>query len=284
MSIKVMSMVWAAHPENLCGIEKSILLRMADFAADDGSSVYPGISRLERDTGFSETTIKKFIKILIEKKILIKIKEHNSETHSPNVYRIDVDVLQNLKNHGANDSEINPPQSCGDGGVGRVATHPGARADGGGGAPGDPNPSVKTIINPSLNPSCRVRPKKPVDEIFEYWQKTRNHPKSKLDDKRKKYILKAFQLGYSPTELMKAVDGVNATPHNRGENERGEVYDDFHVIFRDSAQIERFIRNAESPPTPLLKKNVSQSFKAQDASLRKNALAVAKKGMIDLKK
>ena len=33
-----------------------------------------------------------------------------------------------------------------------------------------------------------------------------------------------------------------------GDNERGERYNDLHVIFKDNAQIERFARNCHHPP------------------------------------
>lgn len=84
--------------------------------------------------------------------------------------------------------------------------------------------------------------------IFAYWQQVLNHPKAKLDNKRRRLIVAALKMGYSVDELKKAIDGISKTPHNMGRNDRGEVYDGLHVLFRNSEQIERFMRNADSPP------------------------------------
>lgn len=56
--------------------------------------------------------------------------------------------------------------------------------------------------------------------------------------------------GYSVADLQKAIDGCHKTPHNLGDNERGEKYLDLELILRDSAHVERFIRNADDPPKP----------------------------------
>lgn len=68
-----------------------------------------------------------------------------------------------------------------------------------------------------------------------------------------------------------------------GENERGEIYDDFHVIFRDAAQIERFIRNSKEKPRTELKSS-GKSFISQDAEARKKAFVAAKGDIEGLKK
>lgn len=91
-----------------------------------------------------------------------------------------------------------------------------------------------------------------VAEIFECWKEVWNHPKAKLDSKRKQIISKALQ-NYSIDELKQAILGCSYTPHNKGENERGEVYDGIHIIFKDSDQIERFIRNCATKPSPMPK-------------------------------
>ena len=77
-----------------------------------------------------------------------------------------------------------------------------------------------------------------------------NHPRAKLDKKRERSIRNAFGLGYSTEQLCAAITGCSLTPHNMGRNDRGEVYDGIHVIFRGAEQIERFMRNAENPPDP----------------------------------
>ncbi|WP_131781174.1 hypothetical protein [Legionella gresilensis] len=83
-----------------------------------------------------------------------------------------------------------------------------------------------------------------VKEIFQYWQTTMDHPRAKLDRKRKNSIKQALKLGYTPDELKKAIDGCASTPYNMGKNDRNHIYDDINLIFRDADHIERFINNA----------------------------------------
>jgi hypothetical protein len=88
-----------------------------------------------------------------------------------------------------------------------------------------------------------------VEEIFEAWKEKLKHPKAKLDVKRRALIEKALR-DYSDSDIIQAFDGCSKTPHNMGDNDRGEVYDGLHIILRDSEQIERFMRNSENPPKP----------------------------------
>lgn len=96
MSIKLMNLVWEADNSNLSGIEKAILLRMADFAADDGTSIYPSIGRLEKDTGFKARSIKYSIADLEKKNILVIVRSYGLLNH----YFINVRELTNLKTPG----------------------------------------------------------------------------------------------------------------------------------------------------------------------------------------
>lgn len=87
-----------------------------------------------------------------------------------------------------------------------------------------------------------------VIEVFHYWQQTLNHPHAVLDAKRRKRIHHALASGYTVEQLREAILGCSYTPHNMGHNEQGQRYDGLHVILRDADQIDRFIRNAHSPP------------------------------------
>ncbi len=78
-----------------------------------------------------------------------------------------------------------------------------------------------------------------------------NHPSAKLDQKRKSIISKALKFGYGVDELCEAITGCSYTPHNIGNNDRGQRYDGLHVILRDGDQIDRFIHNCKFPPKPV---------------------------------
>lgn len=90
----------------------------------------------------------------------------------------------------------------------------------------------------------------PVIQIFLHWQRVMDHPKAILDPQRRRHIQAALKMGYSVEDLFRAVDGCSQTPHNRGQNDRGERYDGLHLILRSADQIDRFIRNAKKPPKP----------------------------------
>lgn len=98
-----------------------------------------------------------------------------------------------------------------------------------------------------------IEKNKPEQIIFEHWKATMNHPKAKLDSKRKRLILEAIKLGYDYEQLCEAISGCALTPHNIGMNDNGQRYDGLHVILRNADQIDRFIRNYYEPPQQLNK-------------------------------
>lgn len=100
-------------------------------------------------------------------------------------------------------------------------------------------------------------------EIFQFWQKLMNHPKSAFDEKRKSLIKKSLNL-YSKDDLLKAIHGCSVTPHNMGDNDRGERYDSIELILRESKQIDRFMNNSENPPAGKVK-TIEQSINESTA-------------------
>ncbi len=106
---------------------------------------------------------------------------------------------------------------------------------------------IKNIVAPERHKNAKP-PDAEVAEVFRYWQQTLGHPQAVLDVKRQKHIRQALASGYSASQLCDAILGCSYTPHNMGHNEQGQRYDSVHVIFRDADQIDRFIRNANSPP------------------------------------
>ena len=97
----------------------------------------------------------------------------------------------------------------------------------------------------------RRRSDDPAQEIFKHWKTTMKHPDAKLDSKRKMLIDKALSLGYDIKQLCNAITGCSITPHNIGDNDRGQRYDGLHVILRDADQIDRFIYHYHYPPQPI---------------------------------
>ena len=87
-----------------------------------------------------------------------------------------------------------------------------------------------------------------VIAIFEHWKNVMQHPRSNLDRKRIALIHKALRLGYSIRQLCDAITGCSYTPHNIGQNDRGQRYDGLQIILRDADQIDRFMYNCHHPP------------------------------------
>ena len=85
-----------------------------------------------------------------------------------------------------------------------------------------------------------------VQDIFEYWQRVMNHPKAKLDKKRKRIIKAALDLKYSTVDLKLAIDGCFNSPYHMGKNDNKQIYDDINLIFRDAEHIERFINYSKN--------------------------------------
>jgi len=107
-----------------------------------------------------------------------------------------------------------------------------------------------TIVASKTRPSS-IFNTEPILKIFKHWQMVMKHPNTKLDPKRTVCIGKALDWGYSVEQLCEAITGCSMTPHNLGENDRGQRYDGLCLILRDSDQIDRFIGNYHCPPRPL---------------------------------
>lgn len=68
-----------------------------------------------------------------------------------------------------------------------------------------------------------------------------------LDGKRARLIDKALAT-YPVEDVLDAVRGWRQSPHHRGENDSGTVYNDLALLLRDAAHIERFRDFERNPP------------------------------------
>ena len=84
-----------------------------------------------------------------------------------------------------------------------------------------------------------------VREVFDFWISTLGKRKTTvLSPKRKGAVEKRLRDGYTVDDLKQAILGCSRTPHNMGDNDRGERYDDLELICRDPEHVDRFMRNA----------------------------------------
>lgn len=91
-----------------------------------------------------------------------------------------------------------------------------------------------------------------VSEIFSHWKTIMNHPRAKLDEKRRKKIREALKLGYTLTDLIAAIDGCAKSPYHMGQDGRNfTVYDDLELILRDAKHIDQFLKINSMPKAPM---------------------------------
>jgi len=95
----------------------------------------------------------------------------------------------------------------------------------------------------SRSDGSSVEPKitEQVKEVFTYWQNTLGHPTAKLTDERKRKIEARLREKYTVEQIKQAIDGCAASPFHRGENDKGQVFDDVELICRTGSKLEGFI-------------------------------------------
>lgn len=124
-----------------------------------------------------------------------------------------------------------------------------------------PNTVQETTLSTEVDPEApqlELVPPEPkrratdqAQEVFAHWRTASGRGgQTVFSPKRQRVVLARLADGFDVEALKRAVDGCLKTPHNRGENDRGEKYDDLELICRDVEHVERFIRNAQAPPRP----------------------------------
>ena len=76
-------------------------------------------------------------------------------------------------------------------------------------------------------------------DIFNFWKERTGHERAVLDKKRKKAIERGLAL-FGAAGCRQAIIGICNSPFHQGQNDRGEIYDDLTLIFRDAAHAEKF--------------------------------------------
>lgn len=77
-------------------------------------------------------------------------------------------------------------------------------------------------------------------QIFDAWaESTQRTTRTVFDSKRRAVINKALKT-FPTADLLDAVQGWQHSPHHRGENPAGTVYNDLELLLRDAQHIEKF--------------------------------------------
>ena len=111
---------------------------------------------------------------------------------------------------------------------------------------------VSTNVDMSSSGNKKLNHSNEINAVFDYYKSTLNHPRAKLDEKRKRCVRMRLQNGYSVDDIKIAIDGCLASPYHQGENKRNQVYDSLELICRDAEHIDRFIKLAKDPNAKLI--------------------------------
>jgi len=298
-TFEIMRLIGEAPSCLLNNIETGLLMRMALFGDREGKNIKPGVFELSKKTKICEKTIRNTLKHLTKKNVIFLSSTRKQGSDDKSCYEININFLQDIISGKVPVPRTGtlPVPRTGTLPVPRTGTLPVPRTGTLGvknkkvpvshskvpvprtgtlPVPRTGTPYTQLLLNhdqqinvelgansttPNLTKKSKKKWSKEIIEIFGHWQKVLNHPKSKLDENRKLQIRKALESGYLVEDLKKAIEGVKNTPWNMRENPSGELYDDIPLIFRNSSQIERFIRNFDTPPTPK-KENVTTGLKS----------------------
>lgn len=112
----------------------------------------------------------------------------------------------------------------------------------------------KTHLSGPAGPDRRVWAAQ-AQEVFAYWQRVLEHPTAKFTQDRRRKVEARLREDYTVAQLCRAVDGCKVTPHNMGENDTGQRWDDLALICRSGSNVERFMDAApERPADPAQRK------------------------------
>ena len=99
-----------------------------------------------------------------------------------------------------------------------------------------------------------------IEQIFGDYKLILNHPRAKLDEKRKKVVHTALKLGYTRDVLSRAFVGCKRSFLHMGYNKQAKTHDSLELILRSADNIERFAKYADEPPKPWWSKTEQPAY------------------------
>lgn len=130
-----------------------------------------------------------------------------------------------------------------------------------------PTDSLNLIPDsPILIPSAECQPTvnavdMNIGHLFGFWKETmKKSGATKLDSKRKTAIKNRLKDGYSVEDIRLAITNCSLTPHNMGQNDRGQKFNDIELICRNAANLERFMES-----NPMQAQQQSTDFAGQQS-------------------
>jgi hypothetical protein len=175
----------------------------------------------------------------------IEILDRGGPRSSMRVRLLFMDDIEHDDVEGERSESDHPEQVCGQESTAAVS-------------PDCPQRSAQTVQNrkePELNqePSSDAARPTPttveVRRVFDAWvESTEKTGRTQLDKKRQRLIVNALK-AYPIEDVLDAVRGWRRSPHHRGENDSGAVYNDLGLLLRNAEKIEHFrdLERGEGP-------------------------------------
>jgi DNA-binding transcriptional ArsR family regulator len=242
--------------------QRLILVSMGYVADAHGWNSYQALGTLADDGLCSERTVSRHLRELLEQGIIEMTAP--SRRARPTTYRLvaldpdreyDPDRSDDRLSSQRRPRRMDPPAPPEPGSLanGPPLTRQWAAID-------SPNPPSSPYIGTgsrtgTTDPVGQARPRTDTERVFEAWVTATGKTRSQLTGDRKGRIVRYLR-DYPVDDLMDACRGWKKHPHYRGENDRGEIYNDLDMCLRDAKHIELF-RDLERGIIPPPKSSVN---------------------------
>lgn len=218
MSMKLM--VDALHAKVGNPLRKLILVKLADNANDLGEC-WPSLQHVADQCEISKSSVARHITGLKESGFLSATPRFKDGEQQSNMY-----LLTIPKDYGGVSERI--------GGVVTVGTPPIVTVT------TRTSNSFEPVIEPTDRKEKVAGGNETAKRVFEYWRTWTGHQKAVMDEKRIARI-KSMLKKFSEDDLKEAIYGVTLSPFHMGENKDNKKYNGIETIFRDAAQVEKFM-------------------------------------------
>ena len=266
-----MSMTLMAHAMSLKvgnPLRKLVLLKLADNANDQGEC-WPSVPYIAEQCEISPRSVQNHIDALAEAGFLwIESRKTAKGLNQSNIYHLTLNRANESGGANAAPVEEKPVQSgASPAGVSGANAAPyGAGAAGVSGAGAAPRTSHS--LEPVNEPLTPIVPAKKfeaeVEQVFAFWKVEFNHPRAKLDSKRKSKITSGLKNGFSVDELCNAIAGAKFNSWLMGKNPDNTIYDDLVTLLRDVPQIEKLKALHENPQAKAVASNEYSAITARN--------------------
>jgi DNA-binding transcriptional ArsR family regulator len=223
MSIKALN--WVLEDESIPeSNDRFVLLILANYA-DENGNCYPSRDNIAKKTRISVRSVQRSLNWLTDNGYITKEKRFFDGKQSSNYYTLDFLGRGDTVALGSLQSDTVAL------GQGDTVAHY--------------TKEVKESYTKEKEDICRV--------VFNSWSQVLNHPRAKFDRKRQTRIAARLNEGFTVDDLKQVPYGVLKSKWHIGDNPQKQKYDAIDIVYRDAAQVEKFLelaRNGHSTDSP----------------------------------